>query len=345
MDVRHIDVRRIREAASLLALGKLLIVPTETVYGLAAAASKKEAVDRIYALKERSRDKPLTWHLADYDCLNQQGITLPPLARELSWRFLPGPITIIVPGINGETLGIRFPDHPVTRLLLEQVGEAVVATSVNKAGEEPCASGKRAARIFEGQVDLVIDSGVTRYGTDSTVVDLSVTPPTILRRGPMASEMEEFLGGIAKDLTRGTEHVLFVCSGNTCRSVMAGGWLGSVIERKSFQQKISFSSCGTIAIEGVPATREAIQVARDAGAEIAGHQARPMTKKLLQDASRIFAMTASHADQIVAMDPASAKKIAVLGIQDPIGMDIQSYRRTLEGIKEKLGTYLPWLGE
>lgn len=345
VDARKIDLKKIQEAASLLSVGKVIIFPTETVYGLAAARSQEEAVARIYELKQRPREKPLSWHLVDYDDLNAQGIKLSPLVKELSWRFLPGPITLIVPGEEGKSLGLRFPDHPVARIFIDAVGEPVLATSVNISGEEAMASGKRAARVFDGRVDLVLDCGVTRYGAESTVVDFTVSPPAILRRGPLADEVEQFLKQMNAENVNETERILFICSGNTCRSVMAVSWLDIEIKRRGLTNRISTHSCGTIATEGTPATCEAIQVVRELGAEVSGHQARSLTKKLLQDATRIFAMSAHHVDAIVDLDHDSTRKVTVLGIGDPLGYDLKVYKQALAEIQQKMRQYLPWLTE
>lgn len=343
VDAARVDRVRIREAAAMLRHGKLVVFPTETVYGLGAALSQEEATRRIYELKERDDRKPLTWHLADYDYLKKCGIMLSPLAREMSWRFLPGPLTLIVPDPEGKTVGIRFPDHPAARGLIEELGEPVLATSVNKSGEESVASGKKAARLFDGRVDLVLDGGVTRFGKDSTVVDLSVNPPAILRRGPFADEVETFLKSAARRDDPQTERILFVCTGNTCRSVMAAGWLSAEIAKRGLADKISTASCGISALEGASATMEAIQVLRMLGADAVAHRARLLNKKLLEEASRVFAMTASHADAVIALDYGAASKLAVLGVTDPVGMDLKAYQMALGEIRERLGKFLPWL--
>lgn len=270
---------------------------------------------------------------------------LSPLARELSRRFLPGPLTVIVAGQNNQTVGLRFPDHPVAQALIESAGEPLLATSVNKSGDEAIASGKKAARLFNGRVDLVLDSGVTRFGIDSTVIDLTKDEPAILRRGPWVNDIEEFIKEVSSRPNVETEHILFVCTGNTCRSVMAAGWLSAEIKRRGFQNKMSVASCGTSATEGMPATLEAIQVVRASGGEISGHRARGLTKKLLQDATKIFAMTSSHVDAIVRLDSRAASKVTVLGIQDPLGSDLKVYKETLEALKQNLRKSLTWLAE
>ncbi len=345
VDPHRFDYKVIREAAAMLQLGKLVIFPTETVYGLAAAISRKEAIDRIYELKKRPLDKPLTWHVVDYDYLTEHGIHLSPFARELSWRFLPGPLTLLVPKQGGETVGLRFPDHPIGRALIDAVGEPVLATSVNESGEEAIASGKKAARLFNGRVDLVLDSGVTHFGTDSTIIDLTKDEPVVLRRGPLANEVEEFIKVSRTRKNIETEHILFVCTGNTCRSVMASGWLTAELKRKKLDDRVSVTSCGTGVNEGDPATLEAIQTVRSSGGEISGHRARPVTKKILQDATKIFAMTSAHVDVILSLDYKASSKVTVLGVNDPLGSDAKVYKDTLEEMKQKLRKSLPWLVE
>jgi L-threonylcarbamoyladenylate synthase len=179
-------------AVGVLAGGGVVLFPTETVYGLGGDGSNPAVIERIYRIKKRSGEKPLVRLIAD------QGEVRSLLSGEgqirLLNRYWPGPLTVILPTDGGKTRGYRIPGHDFIRRIIEKSGVDMVATSANRSGELAITDGVTARQEFGGRVDLIIDGGEVS-GTASTVLDLSVSPPMILREGPVTKvEIEDCLG-------------------------------------------------------------------------------------------------------------------------------------------------------
>ncbi len=189
-------------AAKTVASGGTIVFPTETVYGIGASPTQLAAIERIYALKGRPRTKPLTLHCATVAdaLLYVDEHRLGTLAVR---SFLPGPLTVIVPRLamidrsvaaNRPSIGIRVPDDPLCRAILTACGP-LAATSANASGEPPY-SGDASQPLPEA--DLLIDAGPTRYKAASSIVDLTTSPPQLIREGVLTRTMlEQVLGPLA----------------------------------------------------------------------------------------------------------------------------------------------------
>jgi L-threonylcarbamoyladenylate synthase len=186
------EPERIARAAAVIRAGGLVAFPTETVYGLGADGLNPEAVARIYEAKGRPPEKGLILHLADAEELAPLVEEIPPAARKLLSKFAPGPLTLVlraravVPASargGGETVAVRWPDHPVARELIRAAGRPVAAPSANPSGEPPPTEAGQVARTLAGRIDMILDGGPTRFGVASTLVDLTGAAPAILREG------------------------------------------------------------------------------------------------------------------------------------------------------------------
>lgn len=184
-------------AAGVLRTGGLVVFPTDTVYGVGAAASQLAAVDRIYAVKGRDQAKPLQVLLADTaDVLDVAG-PLSPLGQRAVAGLLPGGVTLVVkngekiaPDVvaGGETVGIRVPDLPAVRTLVRALGEPLAATSANRSGQPSPTTAQQAAEQLGADVDLVLDGGPCPVGRESTVIDLTGEAPKVLRWGAVGKD-------------------------------------------------------------------------------------------------------------------------------------------------------------
>lgn len=194
----------IRQASEVLRAGGLVAFPTETVYGLGADATNAVAVEAVFAAKGRPADNPLIVHIADPRQLDQVAEAVPPYALRLARQFWPGPLTLVLPArreLRGtvtrglETVAVRMPDHPVALALLRRCRLPVAAPSANLSGRPSPTTAQHVLHDLEGKVEVLLDGGPCRVGIESTVLDLSVTPPRLLRPGAVTRrELEAVLG-------------------------------------------------------------------------------------------------------------------------------------------------------
>jgi len=200
LDPRSPDPELLREAAQVLRRGGLVAFPTETVYGLGANALDDAATARIFAAKGRPPNNPLIVHVAEPAAARELVADWPPLAQRLAERFWPGPLSLVLPRHGtisslvtggGPTVAIRCPAHPVARGLLAATGLPLAAPSANRSSELSPTLAEHVLRGLKGRIDLVLDAGPTPAGIESTVLDVTSSPPRILRAGPItASELE-----------------------------------------------------------------------------------------------------------------------------------------------------------
>lgn len=166
--------------------GAVVLIPTETVYGLICNAGDAEAVRKIYALKDRAESKPLSWFVADWRTLDRYGVRTDGLPARLAERFCPGAITIIAPADDGSTIGFRIPDHPLVLEILRRVKTPLASTSANRSGSPNALTVTEALDELHGDVDLAVDGGaIPRDAQASTVVDATGEKARILRQGPL----------------------------------------------------------------------------------------------------------------------------------------------------------------
>lgn len=194
-------------AARALAEGKLVAIPTETVYGLGADAFNPEAVARVFEAKARPSFDPLIVHIAHLADVERAASVFPLLARRLAESLWPGPLTLVlpkrpeIPGIvtSGlDTVALRFPAHPVARRIIELSRTLIAAPSANPFGYISPTSAKHVERTLGGKIDYIVDGGPSKVGVESTVLDMSRDgPPTLLRPGGLPLErLEEIVGQI-----------------------------------------------------------------------------------------------------------------------------------------------------
>jgi L-threonylcarbamoyladenylate synthase len=176
----------IKEAAGVIKNGGIVAFPTETVYGLAASYSDRGAKERIYRIKKRPKDKPLTVQLFDASRISEYVYEVPRLAELLIKKFWPGPLTLIFKSKEDDKIGIRIPDNPVALGLIRASGGPIVAPSANISGNPPATTAEQVTSELGGLVDMILDSGPTDLGEESTVLDVSSFPFKVLREGAIA---------------------------------------------------------------------------------------------------------------------------------------------------------------
>ncbi len=182
----------IRRAAELLNHGELVVVPTETVYGVAARADAPEAMAKLYAAKGRDESKRIALFADGIESVRASGARVDAVAERLAAAFWPGPLTLVLPAAAGEWVGFRVPDHATALAWLRELGGTVPAvTSANRSGEPAARTAQEAWDALAPHVALALDAGPVAQGAPSTVVRVSAGKIEILRPGPIGREALE----------------------------------------------------------------------------------------------------------------------------------------------------------
>lgn len=331
---------RIAEAAHVIRQGGLVIFPTETVYGIAADANNPAAIDRLTQIKQRSADKRYSILVAHRGVVDNYSFYKEPNLYKVIDKYWPGPLTVILPSRNPmeETVGIRMPDHTIALKLVEESGCTIAAPSANLEGKKPPMNVTQALEDLDGLVDLAIDGGPVDFGISSTIVDFTKATPKVIRDGVISQQ--------DVDRTVNRKCVLFVCTGNSCRSVMAEYLLKAKLIGR---EDVEVLSAGTNVYFKSPASHETMAVLREQGINAGVHMSRQLGQIMLRKADLIFAMTRGHRTQILEMVPAVEKRVYLLkefgdkhnfeagsDVPDPIGQGHAEYHECLLTIKEAI---------
>jgi L-threonylcarbamoyladenylate synthase len=335
----------IRLAAERLRAGALVVLPTETVYGAVAALDRPDALARLRQLRPTEQSHPFIPHLARP---GDSGRFLGPLSefgQRCVRKLWPGPVALVfdVPAerrrevaasfrlnesdlFEDQTITLRCPDQIVFTDVVAQAGAPVAAV---KAGSNQAAGGHDLSRELEGKVDLVLDAGPPRFSKPSTIVRVHDDSYEILRPGIYDQR-------IIERLLRTT--IMFVCSGNTCRSAMAEALTRHILAEKMHvaeeeleKKGVQVLSAGAMAMPGSRATPAAVDAVKELGADLSRHRSRMLSVELIHQADMIFAMGKNHARAVTALVPSAAEKVATLNpagdIDDPIGGDNALYHQ------------------
>ena len=196
-------------AANIMKNGGLVAIPTETVYGLGANGLDPVAVKKIFEAKGRPQDNPLILHIADASALDTLCHHIPDSAYALAAAFWPGPLTMVLPArdivplstrAGLPSVAVRCPDSDITRAIIRLSGVPVAAPSANISGKPSTTTAEHVRNDHDGRIDCIVDGGACRVGVESTIVDLTETPPRLLRPGGITpEELEAVLGEITVD--------------------------------------------------------------------------------------------------------------------------------------------------
>jgi len=361
IDLRSTDDIRdvVHQAVQALAEGRLVVFPTETVYGLAARALDPEAVSRLLKVKGREAGHPLTLAIRGSEEARDYAPDMGPLAKRLARRCWPGPITLVLGDLHAESvvkelpesvrnavssngaIGLRVPGHTVILDVLQMVAGPLVLSSANRTGQSEPRTAAEAVQALGDDVDLVLEDGPTRFGQPSSVVRIDGKRYELLRAGAVPEKTLRRLSSVI---------LLFVCTGNTCRSPMA-----EILCRKMIAERlgcepgevedrgVTVLSAGVATMAGGQAAPEAIRAMSAKGLDLTMHETQPLTEPLVRHSDLILTMTRSQRQAIVAQWPLAAERTRVLSatgvdISDPIGGPLERYQRCAEQIRAELKT-------
>lgn len=335
---------------ALLARGALCALPTETVYGLAVRADRPEALEALRVLKGRPSDLAFTWHVAERAAV-EHFRELRPLARRLTERYWPGPLTLVLHGVpaglegvaRAGWTGLRLPAHAACAGLLSACEFPVVMTSANPHRDAPLTRAEDVAARFDGALELVVDGGPSRLGEASGVLALGPGRFELLREGLLRLEDLRRTAGL---------RIAFVCTGNTCRSPMAEALARALLSQRLevgdagrirlAEFGFELVSMGVMAAHGAPASTGATEVMAERGIDLRSHRSRPALPEALLRCDRIYGLTASHVESLrAALPPGRRPPLELLDpsgadIADPLGGPRSAYQHSLADIERAL---------
>ena len=345
----------LRRAAEMLRAGRLVAFPTETVYGVGARGDRREAVAGLRAVKGRSESKPFTLHIGDPQEIHRYVPHMTAFTRRFVRKAWPGPVTLVFPVAepleapairdagaecvdllyHDRTIGVRCPADNVAADLLIMAAVPIVAASANRADNPPPRSADGVVAELDGDVDLLLDGGTARYAKASTVVRLGADGFEVLRDGVIDERTLRRYAAL---------NILFVCSGNTCRSPMAAAICSHELARRMgcsvgelVDRGVTVSSAGAGSFGGAPASDGATKVLARRSMDLSGHVASGLDVESINRADHIYCMTASHRDAVQALVPSAASRTQLLAgeaeIDDPFGGTDEQYERCATDIQ------------
>ena len=352
------DVRDlVHRAVQTLAEGGLIAAPTETVYGVAAMATNAAAVAKMAEAKHRAESAPFALAVKSAEDAEDYAPQWSPLARRLARRCWPGPVTLVVEANQPEgltsqlppevakylwpkgTLGLRVPANKVLQDVMRMLAGPIALTSANVSGQPDAITAQECVDALGDAIDLVLDDGPAHYGQASSVVDVSGDRFTILREGVVGKQTLERLSRML---------VVFVCTGNTCRSPLAEGLMRrklaeslGVRDDEVESRGVIVTSAGLAASSGSRASQQTAELLKECGISADQHTAQQLSDHLVRQADLLITMTRGHQQSILDVWPEAAPRVKLLDaehgdIADPIGGSIDVYRHCADQIKRGL---------
>ncbi len=341
-------------AAEALRGGKLVGLPTETVYGIACSLGRPAGLQALKDTMKIQNHPAWVIHVSSVDRIAEIVSHVPPLARRLARRLWPGPLSLQLPlepadverlvQLTGRQTAaeamvdgcvtLRCTEVEITRQIIDLAGEPV--TIVGAVGNHLVDSAENLPPVISRQLSVAVAGPPPRYKNISTLVRVTGHHLDVLREGAIAQRVIRRLEDTV---------IVFVCSGNTCRSPMAAGLALHILAEKLNippdelpSRHIVVRSAGVHTSGGMPAAGEAVKILGAMGVDIHKHRSAPLTDDLLRRADMIFTMTQAHREEIISRMPTAGEKTFTLDpdgdIDDPIGQGEQVYRKTAQRLEK-----------
>jgi tRNA threonylcarbamoyl adenosine modification protein (Sua5/YciO/YrdC/YwlC family) len=341
----------VHRVVQALVEGKVVALPTETVYIAAASGLADRAVQRLLALREGKLDGPATLAVRSVDEVLDYVPRLPQVGQRLARRCWPGPVTLQLQDahpesavhrlpprvkeavVNNGEIRVRVPAHDTVLSVLRLMAGPVVMIGAHRAAEEASVTAQDVIRSLDANIDVVLDDGRCKFAQRSSIVRIDDKGFSVLRQG-VFNEMN--LKRLASFM------IVLVCTGNTCRSPMAEALLKKrVAERLGCKgaelddRGVVIMSAGLNAPPGGRAAAEAIQTMQERKLDLSQHESQPLSERIVKFADCIITMTAGHRDAILQAWPEAEPRVHMISqgrgdVADPIGGPLELYRRCAE---------------
>jgi tRNA threonylcarbamoyl adenosine modification protein (Sua5/YciO/YrdC/YwlC family) len=338
IDPKDPDLAKVRDVARASREGKIVVFPTEAVYSMGAPMSLPGVFERLTALKANEKES-LSIFIGEWEMIDYLQIERTAAFRYLTREFWPGPLTLIVKNRDGSKVSLRFPKHILATALINQTGEAFIAATASAKKSQAPKTIEQVRCEFDESIEFMIDGGPTEFGEEPTIVDITDEKnPKVIHKAAQGDEIQKAVEKI-KSGNFFRKKILVVCTGNSCRSPMAEGWLRDEFERLNLTDQIEVSSCGVGARGGMTATPEAVLVMKNREIDITSHRSQSCSREDVMNSDLILAMGQQHYVFITGMVPMAKPKIKVLNILDPIGMSLPVYENVMNEIEKKIKAF------
>ena len=361
----HPQLELILRAVNILRNGGVIIYPTDTLYGFGVLINNQHAVEKLYRIKKRQRQKPFSVLINRFSQVEDLCGPLTDYERTICNALFPGKVTLLIkvkkkpdiPALSGlDKIGFRYPQSRLCDDLINHSGIPISSSSVNISEGPNMSEVSEIAAAFSSDVDLILDSGPVNSLKGSTVLDISAVSVKMIREGEVKrEELENILKIKIKSRSDIKYTITFICSGNICRSPMAEGILKDRIKNSDFKDLVEVNSAGTLSLPPDGASENAVLVAKEHHIDISIHSSRSISESIIEQANMLICLADNHYQYCNQYYPHHMNKVYLLkmlnrqdeipntSIADPIGKDKAFYSAVYDEISEEIDRILPFL--
>ncbi len=368
IDPENPRLAAVEKAAKVLKTGGIIVYPTDTLYGLGIDPSNNNAIQKLYTLKGRLKSNPVSLMVDSIDTIEAYSGPLSEETHHRLMKLLPGKFTALLENTispnralyenlgKQNKIGWRIPDNYFCNMLSIVYGKPISTTSANISGKDNVTDISQVLAHFGNKLDLVIDSGPVKNISGSTIIDFTKTPLMIVREGEVKKhEIQALLNESDIRIKKDFFNIVFVCSGNICRSPMAEGILKAMMAKTRFRNIVRVSSAGTLQLPPNHAHELAEKIADANEINIHSHLSRHITQTIVDEADIIISMAVDHVNYLRKHFPNDKHKFILLkewkrtrqlskpSVADPIGHDINFFSDTFAELHSEIKRILPFI--